>query len=375
MNQKTTIVIGLILYLAAAVGSYSFFSGQTIATNYRPPVEESKGSDENGGPKTEACPLNGALYSKAQREKWESRRPLGIAVENSVAARPQSGLNSADIVYEAVAEYGITRFLGIFYCENPEIVGPVRSARIYFIRLLQGYGKFPLYAHVGGANAPGPTDALGEIRDLGWANYNDLNQFSVPFPNYWRDYDRLPGVDTEHTVYTDTNKLWSYAEKTRKLTNVDEEGTAWDESFTPWKFKKEAGKPGNVTAISYGFWDQSVSSMGVAWKYDAEKKAYLRTNGGAPHLDKNTEEQIYASNVVVMFAKETAVDNGLGHMLYDLTSGGDALIFMDGRVVEAHWEKPDYESPITFTADGKEVEFSPGRVWVSILPIGNKVDY
>lgn len=214
VNKKLAFIIAIVIFAVTLFGSYSYFANsqglKTPLTKYK--VPSSNGEEvEDTEPKTEECPMNGQLYSKTQKAKWEQRRPLGIMVENSTDARPQSGLSSADVIYEAVAEGGITRFLNIFYCDDAKYIGPVRSARIYFVKLLQGYGEYPLYAHVGGANTDGPADALGEIDDLGWAGYNDLNQFSVPFPNFWRDYDRLPNRATEHTVYTSSAKLWDYA--------------------------------------------------------------------------------------------------------------------------------------------------------------------
>lgn len=379
MNQKTVIVIGVVLYLVSGIASYAYFSGQSsspAATDA--PVTAKTGSGADSAPKTEECPLNGAMYSKSQRAKWEKRRPMGVMIENSLDARPQSGLSSADIVYEMVAEGGITRFLSMFYCQDADTVGPVRSARIYFIRLLQGYGQYPLYAHVGGANTPGPADALGEIRDLEWGNYNDLNQFAVPFPNFWRDYDRLPGVATEHTMYTDTTKLWKYAKDSRKLTNVDEEGISWDEGFTPWKFQEDAKSKGKVASISYGFWDQSTSTYGVSWSYDPESNVYMRVNGGKPHQDKNTGKQLAAKNVIVMLAEESPANDGYpgGHLLYDVTGSGDAYIFQNGQAVEGSWSKKDFEDPLVFEdSKGNEIKMVRGQVWVSIIPTGNKVTF
>ncbi|MCX7996296.1 MAG: DUF3048 domain-containing protein [Patescibacteria group bacterium] len=380
MNQKTVLLVGAVLYLAAAAGSYAFFSMSAPMQPAEKPVADASPDrkQEDAAPKTEECPLNGQLYSKAQRAAWEKRRPLGISIENSVDARPQSGLSSADIVYEAVAEGGITRFLGIYYCDSAETVGPVRSARIYFIRILQGYGVYPLYAHVGGANTPGPADALGEIRELGWGNYNDLNQFSVPFPNFWRDYERLPGVATEHTMYTDTAKLWSFAAKNRNLTNVDEEGTSWDESFTSWKFADDAKTKGNTVSISYEFWTASRSTMGVDWAYDPKTNSYLRSNGGKPHLDKNTEEQLRVKNVVVMEVDESPANDGYpgGHLLYDLIGSGKAYIFQNGNAIEGKWSKDDEESRIIFTdAKGAEISIVRGKVWVSVVPTGAEVEF
>ncbi len=381
MNQKTLLIVAVVLYVISAVGSYAYFSGSLPNTgNYKPPTTASNGTGEDSGPKTEVCPLNGAKYSKAARQKWEKRRPLGIMVENSTDSRPQSGMSEADVIYETVAEGGITRFLLMYYCQDPKIVGPVRSARIYFVRLLQGYGNYPLYAHVGGANTPGPADALGEIADLEWGGYNDLNQFSVPFPNFWRDYDRLPGVATEHTMYTDTNKLWNYAAKQKKLTNVDAEGESWDETFTPWKFQDDAkaGDRGTVAAATYHFWDQSEANYGVTWTYDAETNSYKRANGGEPHLDKNNGKQLTAKNVVVIEAEESPANDGYegGHLLYDLSSGGNAYIFQNGQAIEGTWSKEEFESAMTFEdEDGKEIEFVRGQIFVSIIPEGNKVTY
>mgnify|MGYP005840590637 FL=1 len=331
-------------------------------------------------PKTEVCPLNGALYSKTQRDLWEKRRPLGIMVENHVDARPQSGLSAADIVYEAVAEGGITRFLAIFYCQDAEYVGPVRSARIYFIKLLEEYGDYPLYAHVGGANTPGPADALGEIRRLGWANYNDLNQFSVPFPNFWRDYERLPNRATEHTVYTSTTKLWQYAASKRGLTNVDEKGNLWSKKFQSWQFQDDISEKerGDLKTISFEFWNIGVSNYSVKWQYDKVTNSFKRFNGGSPHLDKNTLRQLEAKNIVVIFTKESPANDGYegGHLLYEIVGQGKGIVFQNGRAVDVNWKKPDEKERMTFyDKNGEEISFVRGPIWIEILPLGNKVDF
>jgi len=307
--KKIVLPIVLIVFLLSGYGSYSYFSsGKVISltsslSNYTAPKPNGNGTTqeaESTEPKTEECPLNGAMLTKTQKDKWLTRRPLGIMIENHKDARPQSGLSAADIIYEAVAEGGVTRFLAMYYCKDASYVGPVRSARIYFVRLLQEYGNYPLYGHVGGANCDketgsgcgngAPADALGTIRKLGWEGYNDMNQFGVPFPYYWRDYERLPGRVTEHTVYSSTSKLWQYAKTKRDLTNVDEENVSWDTSFESWKFKDDATlqERGSVPKINFGFWNAFASDFAVEWKYSRTSNSYLRTNGGALHLDKNT---------------------------------------------------------------------------------------
>ena len=375
------------MFIVSGVTTYSFFStekGQSFLSPvaYKAPTSENGATEltVNTEPKTEECPLNGQMLSKSERKIWEEQRPLGIMIENHKSARPQSGLSAADIVYEAVAEGGITRFLAIFYCQNASYIGPVRSARIYFIKFLEGYGQNPLYAHVGGANTPGPADALGYISEIDWSSYNDLNQFSVPFPYFWRDYERLKNVATEHTVYTSTKKLWQYAKDKRSLTNVDENGVRWDKGFSQWKFEDDAkvSDRGKVTKIDFGFWDNLASDFSVVWNYDNNTNSYKRTNGGVPHLDTNTGKQIEAKNIVVMFAKESSANDGYegGHILYKNVGSGEILFFKNGEVIKGTWSRETTEDQIKFFDDnGEEITIVRGQVFIEMLPIGNKVNY
>lgn len=325
--------------------------------------------------------MNGQLFSKSQKKIWEKRRPLGIMIENSTDARPQSGLSSADIIYEIVAEGGITRFLTIFYCQDAKFVGPVRSARIYFLTLLQEYGQHPLYAHVGGANTDGPADALGQIEALGWAGFNDLNQFSVPFPNFWRDYDRLPNRATEHTVYTATSKLWSYAKSKRDLTEVDSKNKPWDALFKKWQFKDDAklgnrGEDGGK--VSFGFWTAFANDYAVTWTYNRTNNTYTRENGGVLHLDKNTGKALESKNVIVIFSEESPANDGYpgGHLLYELTGKGDAIVFKNGVATKVTWNKKNEKSRMIFTdLSGDPVSFVRGQIFVEVLPTENKVTY
>ena len=103
-------------------------------------------------PRTEVCPLNGLMYTKQEKDVWETRRPIAAMIENHVEARPQSGLSLADVVYESVVEGGITRFMGVFYCgvaSRNLTLAPVRSARTFYLPWVLEYDA--LYNHVGGA--------------------------------------------------------------------------------------------------------------------------------------------------------------------------------------------------------------------------------
>ncbi len=383
MSKKVVLFIASALFLFSSLLSYSYFSGSSIVAIFSnsSAAPEDSNTPPDQQPKTEECPINGEMLTKQQRNAWEKRRPLGVMIENHTEARPQSGLTDADHVYEIVAEGGITRFLAVYYCKDAETIGPVRSARIYFIKILQGYGVNPLYAHVGGANTPGPADALGEIGDLGWDGYNDLNQFAVPFPNYYRDYDRLPNRATEHTMYSSTEKLWKYAEKSRRLGVKDEDGKAWDGEWKSWKFTDEATatKRGAVKKIDIGYWSRNdADNYTVSWTYDPTTNTYARINGGVPHLDKNTEKQMTTKNVVVLKASESDANDGYegGHLLYDVVGSGSGVVFMNGQSVDIKWEKETEEDMFVFrTKAGDEIEFVRGQVFVHVIPLEGKLKF
>lgn len=351
-------------------------------------------------PRTSECPINGAMYTTAEQKVWEGRRPLFVMIENSTDARPQSGLGSADIVYEAVAEGGVTRFGAVFYCgvaKADTIVGPVRSARTYFVNLASEY-NYPLYAHVGGANCSSAdggktctTDkrvqTLEQLSSYGWVgrNGNDLNQFSIGFPTFWRDYERMGRtVATEHTMYSSTEKLWKYAAGTRGWTNLAPASVMpknakldWKDGFTKFTWKDEAAESarGDVGKISFGFWE-SYHDFDVTWTYDKASNTYARTNGDGPHKDRNNDQQFTAKVVLVQFAKELGPLDDHKHMLYEVIGTGEGILFQDGTATEITWSKKDRESRTVFKdSKGKNVAFNRGTLWVEILPTDNTVTY
>lgn len=389
ISNKTLILIlaGIGLYLATTGISYAAFTlvSPVKKVAYKPPVAttQTSGSQaltfDSNLPRTESCPLNGTLYPDAQRKWWEEHRPLGVMIENHQESRPQSGLSSADVIYEAVAEGGITRLLAVFYCQDAGITGPVRSARSYFLDFISEYGSYPLYAHVGGANTPGPANALGQIEDYGWVSYNDLNQFSVPFPNFWRDYERLGHpVATEHTVYATTTKLWDFAKNKRKLGNEDKDGKPWDQNFKPWSFKDDVKADERALSqnITFEFWE-GYSQYAVHWVYDKELNTYRRENGGQHHKDKNNDQQLQAKNVVILFMAERNANDGYEnnlHLLYGTKGQGRSLIYQDGKKIEGTWQKKDRKDRLVLKdSNGREIKFNRGLTWFEILPTGNKV--
>ncbi len=398
-----------IIFLALALGLYLISAGASYATfNFLRPGQKmvsmtSSQAKQNGKftvpqrkyadlPRTEECPINGTKYSVPERNLWEKRRPLGIMIENSKAARPQSGLSFADVMYEAVAEGGITRFMAVYYCQDSETIGPVRSARTYYLDWISEYGASPLYAHVGGANTPGPADALGQIERYGWAGFNDLNQFSIGFPYFWRDYERLgPDTATEHTVYTANVKLWDFAAKKRALTNVETDDRtgkqiSWDQSFLKWTFKDDLPIADRPAKFSTNFAFSNVQASysndyAVKWVYDHDSNSFLRTNGGQEHRDLNTNQQLTAKNIVILFMSMSIADDGYSeenhgtHTLYGNKGTGKAKFIIDGQVTEGTWSKKTRaDRTIFLDSKGQPIKFNRGQTWIEILPIGQQVN-
>ncbi len=350
------------------------------------------------GPKIVPCPINGELHTQAEADIWNTRRPLMVMIENHADARPQSGLSNADIVYEAVAEGGITRFMGVFYCNalrgssNKYDVGPVRSARTYFLDLASEYSDYPLYTHVGGANCSNATPggpcttnrkalALEQIDSYGWTNkgtWGDMNEFSLSYKICRREPDRTGTTKaTEHTMYCSTQQLWNLASD-RGLTNTTQaKGTAWNSNFTSWSFKtpdqKVGGGPGT---ISFDFWP-GYKDYSVSWKYDPATNMYVRYNGGQPHIDFNTGSPLTTKNVVIEYTKESRSIDEHGHNLYAVIGTGKAVLFQNGAPAqEITWSKPNRTARTIFREkNGKEVNFVPGQVWVEILPLNNQITY
>ncbi|OGD81529.1 hypothetical protein A2775_02725 [Candidatus Curtissbacteria bacterium RIFCSPHIGHO2_01_FULL_39_57] len=374
-NKKIQIGVGIIaLYLVSAGTSFMVFNTLlshpiNISTPFGKLTDFTSGNEE--GVKDKECPINGAYYTKSRKEKWESRRPLGVMVENHLDARPTSGLSRADVVYEAVAEGGITRFLVIYYCQDIGDIAPIRSARTYFLDWVSEYDA--AYVHVGGANTPGPADALGQIRDY---NIKDMDQFGLGFPTYWRGTDKL----APHNVHSTTTKLWEAAEE-RGFGAEDEEGNRWDENFIEWKFKDDAllEDRGDKTPIIVPYWSQSPDYT-VTWQYDKNANVYKRFHGDVAQIDPvpEPEEQLTAKNVIVQFQTERNANDGHpdGHLLYGTIGTGRALIFLDGGVIEGKWTKDSRTDRTIFLDEsGEEIELNRGHVWIHTIPVGNKVTY
>ena len=395
MNKQYYIrmtIVGLALYLIAtgiSFAGFTTFGKPSFMQGNSPVVTDVAGKPTQGFdidpsiPRTESCPINGKLYTKQEKETWEKRRPLAVMIENHEEARPQSGLSRADVVYEIVAEGGITRFMGIFYCgaaAKSLSLAPVRSARTYFLPWVLEYDA--LYNHVGGAGRcedPTVDERAKALCQIDTYKIKDMDQFGISFPTCYRNYDRLDReVATEHTMVCATDKLYALA-ATRKWTNVDAKGVSWDKNFVSWKFKDEAkdADRGDAPAISFVSWKGYEKSYGVRWDYDKATNTYKRFNGGVAHMDLETKEQLSAKAIAIMFAKETGPVDEHAHLLYANTGSGEGIFFQEGKNTKIIWKKATRNDRTLFydASTNKEIVINKGQLWIEMLPIGTPVTY
>ncbi len=401
MKRKILITSGIMVIVyglttAATYAAFRFLGG--ARTEFTSPVPISEGGlvIDPGEPKDQECPINGGKFTKTERQAWEQQRPVLAMLENHIEARPQSGLSQADVVYEAVAEGGITRFMGVWYCgaiASQGKIAPVRSARMYFVNLAQEYNT-PIYVHVGGGNcsrdeATGECTshkrawALEELAKIGWRRRggNDFDTLGdIGAPVLVRDYNRL-GPDrplvTEHTMVGFLGNIWKEATK-RGFAGKNEDGSEWIAGFDQWIFADDAVEKerGGVSKISFEFWDEYKDFI-VDWTYDATSNSYARSNGGQPHMDLENNQQLMAKNVIVQFVKEEGPLDGHKHMVYEVMGkNGKALVFNNGGVTEATWEKADAQSRTRFKdSKGKEIKLVRGQMWIELIPAGQEVSY
>lgn len=398
----TIIASFLGLYLLASGISWAAFSYLKVGPSgsSKTNTPSSSALTDESLPKTEQCPINGKMYSKPVKEVWDTRRPLTAMVENHADARPLSGISRADAVYEAVAEGGITRFLGVFYCDasvSDFQLAVIRSARVYFINWAAEYGDKPIFLHWGGANnicnncyggvkEPGKiapaVDAFKLLDKIGWRNGtygNDMDgQSNLGYPALKRLPNRISDqVDaaTEHQPTAFINEVYKEADK-RGFGNKEADGTSWNDTFHQWTFADDAPvKDNKITDISFAFWSGK-SDYDVEWKYDEANNSYKRINGGKDFIDLNTNKQVEAKNVMVQFVKEQGpVDKEL-HMNYDVVGKGTFMLFNNATVTKGTWQKAGISSrTLFFDENGKEVSFVRGMIWIEAVPSGNQIKY
>ena len=349
-KKKFLIAVILVIFLLAS-GTLGFLVASNLyAANKAFSPEGLLISGNPREPRNFPNPINGVLYTQTEADKWKDNLPLAVVVENHTEARPQSGLSKADLVYEALAEGGITRFLAIYLSADSRL-GPVRSNRPYFLDLVKEYGAG--YGHVGGS--PKAQSLLKPYR------IKDLDQFGLGPPTYERSAARF----APHNVYTTTKKLRAAAKGKGykgpveiKILEFSDEEPELEER--PKKFELSIPYP--------------AYQMYVLWRYDRKSNTYLRYNGGVAHKDTEGGRQLFTKTIIVQFVKTSLEASGHGRLSMATIGSGKAQIFKDGKVITGTWKKKSrVERTQLFDKNGKGIEINRGKIWISVVPADYKV--
>jgi hypothetical protein len=343
--EKIMALSGVLLIIASVFGCALYVSGYKeppevkVVAHKKPPPPK---------PTTVASPLTGAQIDPAL-----SKRPVtGIMIENSLDARPQSGLQDAGIVFEAIAEGGITRFIALFQETRPAYIGPVRSLRPYYIDFATPFDA--AIAHVGGS-----PEALAQIRSGG----KDLDQF-FNSGAYWRQ----PTRDAPHNVYTSFDRMDALNQSKGYISST----------FIGWPRKTEAKlKTTAITSIDLAI---SSSLFNARYDYDAASNSYMRSEGGKPHIvtasaDDKAGVQLHPK-VVIALVMDYGIEADGKHSEYQTSGSGKLYVFQDGGMQIGTWSKADRPSQFVFTSDnGTALKLDPGQTWVSIVSAASKISY
>jgi hypothetical protein len=299
-----------------------------------------------------AAPLTGRPVTAAVA----AQRAIAVMIDDHSAARPQSGFNAASVVWQAPAEGGIPRYMLIFQDTLPTAVGPVRSARQYYIEWAAEWRA--MYVHSGGS-----PQALTTLRAKGQGQWvYNADEFRWGGTYLWRIRERF----APHNVYSD-------AEHLRKL--ADRLGADDTPMTAAWAFGPDAPlseRPrGGSIATAY-------LANRIGYTYDRKTNTYPRSvTGAAPQIDAADGKRVAPKNVIVMLVRFGRLNDGHPNKkrLEAANVGtGAAWIATNGRTVKGTWKKASITAPtLFFGPDGKPVTLTVGQTFIQVMPLGTKV--
>jgi len=283
---------------------------------------------------------------------FENIYPIAVMIDNHPDARPAYGLEDAQLVIEAEAEGGITRYMA-FFANNKNVkkIGPIRSARPYFVDWANELSA--LYAHVGGS-----PEALAKTIKEKILHINEFYNGTY----FWRDTAEY----APHNVYSSLANLRKYLEK-KELGKAE---------YSVWKYKDEssvAEAMDDKSATASATIDRKnitidflLSEFKVEWKYIAEQNSYLRYLGGKKQIVSDDKE-IFAKNIIIQYVDSKVLDEEMRQEFQHIGMG-EALVCVNGVCEKGSWKKKNLNSRTKFyNLEDDEFEFNRGTTWIEIV--------
>jgi Protein of unknown function (DUF3048) N-terminal domain/Protein of unknown function (DUF3048) C-terminal domain len=300
--------------------------------------------------------VSGPLDGLPTARRISERRPLAVIMDNFYPdARPQSGISKASVVFDALTEGGITRLMALFLEHDAGRIGPIRSARPYFVSWAAGFRA--LFVHAGGA--PSALQLLRRTPSL--ADIDALQATKV--------FSRASDRSTPHDLYGSTSGARAAALQNSGTVVAPSPGLAFGIE-TPLHSR------GRSSSFQVSFSTPQVSSppaYSVTYRYARKRNVYLRSQGGVPFVDRVTGFQLAPKNVIVLYARLALVPNDpVGRISLAAVGGGRAILFQNGHVLRGMWSKASTSSPLSFNhADGRPMTLVPGQTWIEVAPPGD----
>ena len=279
------------------------------------------------------------------------RRPVHVRVGNDPGARPQVGLSEADLVYEEIVEWWVTRFTGVYLSRAPEMVAPIRSARLINTQLTQQYDAALV-------NSGGSDGVRWELSQLPIVN---LDEYFWPQPYFYRENQ---GWQTRLAV--SVVGAQQLMEREEMMAAVALRGfTFSDEPL--------GGDPATTISIPY-----PKRTSQTEWRYDPDTGRYLRWVSGEPLVDFASNQQISAANVIVYYADHLPTEivedsNGATSIRIIVNGEGRAQIIRDGVVIEGLWRTDGTQTPEFVFPNGESIPLKPGNSWIEVVPSDSEV--
>lgn len=296
-------------------------------------------------PKGAPCPLTGM---PVENEADLKLRPIAVMIDNEYNARPQSGLLDAEIVYEIPVEGNITRYMAIYHHNHTDKIGPVRSARPYFIDKALEFNA--VYVHCGGS-----PQALKDLVSLKVNTLNDLKGS----PCFWRSNDRkMP-----HNLYTSTKLMREVMESSKFNNKTAPEYFKFSDEFLALDGKKTGG-------ISFSY----SKSYKVGYEYDEKDRLYYRTINGERLKDKESGKDIATTNVIVEKTTAKVLDD-VGRLEVSNTGRNRGYYLTGGKLVEIEWSKSERSAKTTYKdLKGSEILMNKGVTWIQVVPDSVRIE-
>ena len=357
------VCLGLLLAALTACGSKEAASSETGSQSEEIPVIAPVPEPVEEPEPEPVYPYTNPLTGEGLMEDISGKRPIAVMFNNLEKALPQLGVGQADVIYEIVAEGGITRMMGLFQdIQGVGDLGSIRSARDYYVNL--AYGHDAIYVHAGGS-----PQAYEAIKGWGVSAIDFVN--GPCGVDSWRDANRRANAGYEHSLLTSS-------------TNLVEQMPSWfrqehkDGYQVGWTFDEQLPAGGEAAAeLTVPF---STYKTGY-FTYDQESGQYAisqHINGNDhTYVDGNTDEPVLVSNVLVLYTDVSVIaGDSAGRMSVRTTGTGDGMLLRDGQLYPITWQRDSKSSCYRFLGEtGEGIALKPGSSYINVVKTSAQVEW